>query len=141
MKVAIIGANGQLGSAIVEQLRINHQVCEWNHGLIDVGDESSVNRMMELEKPDWVINTAAYHVVPDAEKKPQMAFAVNSIGPLYLARACSEFSAGLVHFSTDYVFDGMKGTPYVETDMAAPLNVYGASKLAGQQMFRWVSEL
>ena len=106
------------------------------HGLahedMDIGDEVAVGRVLGALRPDVVVNTAAFHNVPRCETEPERAYALNALAPRRLARTCTELGARLVHVSTDYVFDGAKRAPYVETDRAMPLNVYGVSKLAGE---------
>jgi len=90
--------------------------------------------MLGAIQPDVIISTAAYHKVEECEQQPALSFAVNAIGPRNLALACQRNNAVLVHFSTDYVFDGACKKPYIETDLPHPLNVYGISKLAGENM-------
>ncbi len=104
------------------------------HADIEVADLDSVRAALAAHRPDAVLNTAAFHNMPQCEERPGRAFAVNAVGALNLARAAAELGARNVYFSTDYVFDGAKGEPYVETDRPAPLNVYGASKLAGERL-------
>lgn len=133
MKIAIIGANGQLGSDLVKELSAVHQIVEWNHADIEITDIDSVNSAVKAVSPDLIINTAAYHVVPQAEKDPNAAFAVNGTGTLNLARVSQDLSIRLLNYSTDYVFDGQKQAPYVEEDSPNPLNVYAATKLSGEQ--------
>jgi dTDP-4-dehydrorhamnose reductase len=129
--VAIVGSTGQLGSDLVEVF-----ATERVHGLahedMDIGDDTSVRRVLGALSPDIVVNTAAFHNVPRCETQVEQAYALNAVAPRRLARLCDELGARLVHVSTDYVFDGTKQTPYVETDRPAPLNVYGVSKLAGE---------
>src|SRR4029450_12033192 len=129
--VAIVGSTGQLGSDLVEVF-----ATERVHGLahedMDIGDATSVRRVLGALSPDIVVNTAAFHNVPRCETQVEQAYALNAVAPRRLARLCDELGARLVHVSTDYVFDGTKQTPYVETDRPAPLNVYGVSKLAGE---------
>lgn len=132
MKIAIIGANGQLGSDLVAELSIGHEVVGWNHTNIEIKDIESVQEAISQAKPDIVLNTAAYHVVPAAEKDPAAAFAVNGIGALNLARVCQDNKVRLLHYSTDYVFDGQKRQPYTESDLPNPLNVYANTKLSGE---------
>jgi len=132
MKVAIIGSNGQLGSDLFEAFSAKHEVVALNHADIEVADIDSVKSVLTTVKPDVVINTSAYHNVPLCEQHPDQAFAINGKGPLNLAKICSETGAVLVHYSTDYVFDGAKKQPYVETDYCNPLNVYGVTKQAGE---------
>lgn len=133
MKIAIIGANGQLGSDLVEVFSNQHAVIRLNHADIEVTNQDNVKSVLGELKPDIVINTSAYHNVPLCEQDPDKAFAVNGTGALNLARACTDINAALVHYSTDYVFDGAKKTPYSETDLTDPLNVYGVTKLAGEK--------
>src|SRR5262249_56169497 len=99
---------------------------------MDIGDAAAVRRVLAELGPDVVVNTAAFHNVPKCETDVEQAYALNAVAPRRLARLCKEIGARLVHVSTDYVFDGAKQTPYVETDRAMPLNVYGVSKLAGE---------
>jgi len=140
MKVAIIGANGQLGSDLCRVLaRQKFEVAPLTRRDVDVSDAAQVDRILDASRPDVVISTAAFHKVDECEKQPAQSFAVNAIGPANLARACRRLDALLVHFSTDYVFDGKQQRPYVETDLPGPLNVYAVSKLAGECMvpFHW----
>lgn len=133
MKVAIIGANGQLGSDLCRVLASRKiDVVPLTRREVDVAEAAQVDRILDAARPDVVISTAAYHKVDQCEVQPERSFAVNAVGPLNLARACRRIDALLVHFSTDYVFDGRQRRPYVETDLARPLNVYGVSKLAGE---------
>jgi dTDP-4-dehydrorhamnose reductase len=127
MKVAVIGAAGQLGSDLVEAFG----AVPLTHKDVDVTDPYSVNILKEI-KPDVVINAAAYVRVDDAETETDEAFRTNAIGALNVARACDEIGAVDVYISTDYVFDGKKGEPYVEEDAPNPINVYGLSKYAGE---------
>ncbi len=132
MKIAIIGANGQLGTDLTEVLSVEHEVLALSHADIEVTDIDSLNKALCSIKPDIVLNTAAYHIVPDAERFPDKAFQINGKGALNLARICSDEKIRLVHYSTDYVFDGEKKTPYTEDDKPNPLNVYANTKLSGE---------
>ena len=133
MNVAIIGANGQLGSDLVEVFGKDpsFEVIPLTHKDLDVTVPETLKVLKEL-KPDVIINTAAYVRVDDAELYPEKAFAVNAIGALNVARVAEEIGAVNVYISTDYVFDGTKGEPYTEEDVPNPINVYGTSKLAGE---------
>ena len=135
MKVAVVGANGQLGTDLVEALAgAGHVVVGLRHADVEVADLDSVRAALAAHAPDAVLNTAAFHNMPDCEAEPERTFAVNAVGALNLARAAAEAGMRNVYFSTDYVFDGEKGEPYVESDRPRPLNVYGASKLAGERL-------
>jgi len=136
MRVAIIGANGQLGSDLVEVFRKKgFDVIPLTHKDLDVAVAESLRILKEV-KPDIIVNTAAYVRVDDAELYPEKAFAVNAIGALNVARVAEEINAVNVYISTDYVFDGKKGSPYIEKDAPNPINVYGTSKLAGEVFTR-----
>ena len=137
MKVAVIGANGQLGSDLVAAFSENGDaVSGLTHAEIEISDLSSVSRALQGIQPQVIVNTAAMHHVENCEKEPEKAFAVNAIGPRNLALAARELDAVLLHVSTDYVFDGSKGSPYVEEDNPLPLNAYGITKLAGEHFVR-----
>src|SRR5215471_7102072 len=136
MKVAIIGANGQLGTDLTEVLSGEHDVIQLNHVDIEITDIDSVRNVLSSIKPQVVLNTAAYHIVPDAEKFTEKAFHINGTGVLNLAKACQDAKISLVHYSTDYVFDGQKQKPYVEEDKPNPINVYATTKLSGEHFAR-----
>ncbi|ASA78495.1 dTDP-4-dehydrorhamnose reductase [Thermococcus sp. 5-4] len=137
MRVAIIGAAGQLGSDLVRVLGedLSFEVIPLTHADLDVTIPETLKVLREL-RPDVIINTAAYVRVDDAELYPEKAFAVNAIGALNVARVANEIDAINVYISTDYVFDGEKEKPYTEDDVPNPINVYGASKYAGEILTR-----
>jgi dTDP-4-dehydrorhamnose reductase len=136
MNVAIIGARGQLGR---ELARVFGPGCTaLDVGEVDICDPFRLREVLEACRPDAVINTAAYHNVPECEKNADRAFAVNAVGVKNLRDACLGLGSGLVQISTDYVFDGTKGVPYTEEDVPNPLNTYGVSKLAGEHFARQV---
>jgi dTDP-4-dehydrorhamnose reductase len=132
MKVAVIGANGQLGTDLLEVLSKEHDVIGLNHADIEITEIDSVKNALSTIKPAIVLNTAAYHIVPEAEKFPAKAFQINGIGVMNLAKVCQDLDTRLVHYSTDYVFDGKKQKPYSEDDRPNPLSVYGNTKLSGE---------
>jgi dTDP-4-dehydrorhamnose reductase len=135
MKVAIVGATGQLGTDLVDALtRAGVEAAPLGHGEIEVAELDSVRAALAAHRPHAVLNTAAFHNMQQCEEEPERAFAVNAVGALNLARVAAELGMRNVYFSTDYVFDGAKGEPYDETDRPRPLNVYGASKLAGERL-------
>lgn len=137
MKVAVIGASGQLGTDVSRSFSGNgDEVREFSHSDIEIGSVDSVREVLRNAKPQIVVNTAAMHNVESCEKDPLKAYEVNALGSRNLAVASREIGAVLVHVSTDYVFDGSKRSPYVEDDPAAPLNVYGNTKLAGEAFIR-----
>ena len=135
MKILLIGARGQLGSDLFEAFsQARHEVLAAEHGTFDVCRAEQVEEVVDGMRPTVVVNTAAFHKVEECEKQPGRTFEVNALGALHLARACQRQRALLVHFSTDYVFDGQKRVPYEESDLPSPLNVYGASKVAGENL-------
>jgi dTDP-4-dehydrorhamnose reductase len=137
VKIAVIGANGQLGADVVSIFRDRADtVVELGHADIELSDLESVRSCLAAHRYDCVINTAAMHHVENCEQDPSRAFAVNALGAQNLARVTRDAGAVLVHVSTDYVFDGVKRAPYVESDAPLPLNVYGNSKLAGEYFVR-----
>ncbi len=132
MKVAVIGANGQLGTEIVKAFA-DETVISLTQSDIEISEIDSVEKAFASVRPDIVINTAAYLNVELCEKEREQAFLVNETGALNLARVLEDKNIPLIHISTDYVFDGSKRSPYEESDAPNPLNVYGASKLAGER--------
>jgi len=127
-KTILFGAYGMLGHALQEVFPFAHF---FGHRTIDVTDEDAIMKLMRHERPAIVINAAAYTDVDGCEDNHVRAFSVNGTGPGYLAKACTEVDAILVHFSTDYIFDGTR-TEYCEEDRPNPINVYGESKLLGE---------
>lgn len=141
MKIALVGANGQLGSDLARVLPARgHDLVPLTHADVEVSDAESVEAMMAAHRPELVLNTAAFHKVDACEEEVGQAFAVNTFGVRTLALACRMHGAVLAHMSTDYVFGGdeARQTPYVETDRPAPINVYGISKLAGEHFVRYL---
>lgn len=134
-RVLVTGANGQLAQAIV-RFSPSHVDCSaLSRAQLDIADRDSVQRAIEKLKPDVVINGAAYNLVDKAEGEGlEDALRVNALGVGVLAQECKKRDARLVHFSTDFVFDGAKTKPYTEDDRTSPLGFYGASKLAGENI-------
>lgn len=128
-----MGAGGQLGQALTATAPPQVQLKAFKHQQLDICDRETVIRLITETKPTWVINTAAYTAVDQAEKEPALAFAVNKDAPGYLAQAVAQVGGRLLHISTDFVFDGKASSPYQPGDTPNPLSVYGESKLAGEQ--------
>jgi len=129
----VFGAAGQLGVELVRELGARgYSVQAWDRAHVDITDSASVERALAEHEVEVVFNAAAYNQVDVAEKEPQAAFLVNALAVRNLAVACRQSDARLVHFSTDYVFDGMAGRPYKEDDPTHPLGAYAVSKLAGE---------
>lgn len=137
-KVLIFGSTGQLGSDLVSVLQESgkFEVIPLRHEDADVRDADAVRKVVQYTRPQIVINSAAYVRVDDCEDNATEAFAINAIGAHNIARASAEVDSLSVYISTDYVFDGEKETPYVESDQPNPINVYGTSKLAGELLVR-----
>jgi dTDP-4-dehydrorhamnose reductase len=133
MKVAVLGANGQLGSDVCAAFRRNGDtVAEFTHDDIELRSAESVETAFLDHSPDFIVNTAAMHHVEKCEADPQASFLVNAIGARNVALWAKKAGSKIAYISTDYVFDGAKQAPYLESDRALPLNVYGISKLAGE---------
>lgn len=135
MRVAVLGSAGQLGQDLMRVF--GEEAVGLTHQDLDVTDEQGVSSALRSVEPEWVLNTAAFHRVDDCEVNPSLTFAVNASGALNVARAAAEIGSGVVFFSTDYVFGGQarkRGHPYEEGDDPHPLNVYGVSKGAGEQL-------
>jgi dTDP-4-dehydrorhamnose reductase len=134
MRVALVGAAGQLGTALAANLPRANSIVPLTHSQIEIRDPASVDSSLSAAAADCVINAAAYNFVDRAEDEPDLAYAANAVGPQNLARWCAGHRAVLVHVSTDYVFSGNPGNaPYVETDSPAPASAYARSKLAGEE--------
>jgi dTDP-4-dehydrorhamnose reductase len=141
MKVAIIGSNGQLGTDLVHAFDCDGAtVIGLTHADLEITNFNSVSQVLRAQQPDVIVNTAALHHVETCEREPEKAFAVNAIGSRNLALAARELDAVLTQVSTDYVFDGLLGTPYRETDVPRPLNAYGITKLAGEHFVQATTE-
>ena len=140
MKILTYGASGQLGFELMRQsqaLNLNMQGVAYPQ--TDISDISQVETVFDGCHPDLVINAAAYTNVDGAEAEPEVAMAINKEGPANLARICFANKIPLIHISTDYVFDGVKGAPYLESDPVSPLGAYGRSKAAGEEAVRSVT--
>jgi dTDP-4-dehydrorhamnose reductase len=133
LNILLTGANGQLGWELARTLAPLGKVASCTRQTLDLADPAAIEATVRGVKPDLIVNAAAYTAVDRAQTDADAAHAVNARAPEMLAREARALNAALIHFSTDYVFDGTKSGPYVETDAAAPINVYGQSKLAGEQ--------
>jgi dTDP-4-dehydrorhamnose reductase len=135
VRVAVLGSNGQLGSDLVAHLRSHgDDVVALTHADVELTDAVSVHAALAAAAPEAVVNCAAFHHLGRCEDDPARAFAVNAAGAHHVARAARDLGAWNVYVSTDYVFDGNAAHPYTEGATAAPLSVYGASKLAGEHL-------
>lgn len=134
--ILLTGKNGQVGHALASRLPTLGHLITLDRSQLDLSNADAIRKIVQETKPDLIINPAAYTAVDRAESESGLAYAINARAPGLLAQAAAEVGARLVHYSTDYVFDGRKTSPYVETDDTNPLNIYGASKLAGEQAIR-----
>ena len=133
MKILVTGKNGQVGYELVRSLQPLGEVIAVDRSVMDLADLDQVRDVIRKTKPDLIVNPAAYTAVDKAESEPELAMRINGLAPGVMAEEAVRLGARLVHFSTDYVFDGTKQQPYVETDAPCPINVYGESKLAGER--------
>lgn len=139
MKVLLLGGNGQLGSHLrrtlppLGELVVAARSGDQDTLACDIGDSGALRALLRAQRPDLVINAAAYTAVDKAETEAEQAFAINGEVPGIIGDTVAAWNGAVVHYSTDYVFNGQARAPYVETDATDPLGVYGASKLAGEQ--------
>jgi dTDP-4-dehydrorhamnose reductase len=137
MNLFVTGGEGQLGTELIAQAASHGmEVLAPTLAQMDLTHPEQIDRFWDEFRPAVVINAAAYTAVDRAESEPELAFAVNAAAPARIARRCAAEHIPLIHISTDYVFDGLKGAPYVEEDPVAPLGVYGRSKAAGEAEVR-----
>ena len=133
MRILLTGRNGQVGWELERALAPLGEVIAADRAMLDLADAEAIRRTVRETEPDVVVNAAAYTAVDRAESEPETALRINGAAPGVLAEEARRHGALLVHYSTDYVFDGTKATPYVEEDSTHPLNVYGRSKLEGER--------
>jgi len=132
VRISVVGARGQLAAAVVHECRGRHEVIAFDRASLDVTDDNAVVAAMEKARPDAIVNGAAYNDVDGAEDHALTALKINAFAVRALARAASVVGATLVHYSTDFVFDGKASEPYLETDATNPRSTYAASKLMGE---------
>lgn len=138
MKILLLGKNGLLGRELVEIIKPlhEHEFYALGHNELDITDADSVHRILNDLKPNLVINTAAFTYVDECETKSEFVMEVNGYSNEKLAKFCHDIGAHLIYFSTDYVFDGTKQEGYKEADPPSPINLYGKSKLLGEQLIQ-----
>jgi dTDP-4-dehydrorhamnose reductase len=133
VRIAVVGALGRLGAVLASEMAAaGHEVSALTRADLEITDTARVRGVLGDLRPDAIVNACAYNAVDAAETDPDAAYRVNAVGPAILAAVAREQDAVLVHYSTDFVFDGMNGEPYVEDAVTNPLSVYGTSKLAGE---------
>jgi dTDP-4-dehydrorhamnose reductase len=134
LSILLLGKNGQLGSAFMRRLAENPELVALDRsGMGDLSNPTQLLKYIITTRPNVIINAAAYTAVDSAEDRPELAFQINALAPGSIAQAAQDVGALLVHFSSDYVYDGSGDKPWKETDLADPINVYGQSKLAGDR--------
>jgi dTDP-4-dehydrorhamnose reductase len=133
MKIVILGAGGRLGAALMREYRGKYDIAGFNHAELELANLDDVRRKLGAMNFDVLINAAAFTNVDACETERDRAFRINAEAPGILAEICNEKDAKLIHFSTDYVFDGEKRAPYTEKDRANTISAYGESKLAGEK--------
>ena len=133
MKIVLFGKNGQLGWEFQRILPIFGEVISLERTELDLSDLQAIQKILSELKPNLIINASAYTEVDLAEKETDLAMKINGLAPGLMAEISRKLNAALIHFSTDYVFDGRKNAPYTESDQTNPLNVYGQSKLMGEE--------
>ena len=136
-KILLTGVNGQVGHALKTKLT-EYEVIALSREQLDLTKVHDIRRVVREIKPNVIINPAAYTAVDKAESEPELDFAINATAPQILAEEAARLGAALIHFSTDYVYDGTKKIPYVENDEVNPVSIYGKSKLAGEAAIRTV---
>jgi dTDP-4-dehydrorhamnose reductase len=138
MKILLLGNTGQLGWELERSLATLGELYATDYPKLNLADLAGISRLLQDIRPQLIINATAYTAVDQAENERDLAMAINAQGPALLSEEAHALGAALIHYSTDYVFDGKKGMPYVETDQPFPLGVYGESKLAGERAVQHV---
>lgn len=133
MKILLTGKTGQVGYELQRSLQGLGEVIVLDRSQMDLANLGQVREVIRAIKPNLIINSAAYTTVDKAESEPELAMRINGDAPGVMAEEAKKLDAVMIHYSSDYVFDGRKSTPYVETDPTCPINIYGATKLAGEQ--------
>ena len=136
MNILLTGKNGQVGWELQRTLQPVGKVAAFSHAGLDLADAAAIRSKLDEVRPDVIVNAAAYTAVDKAESEPELAHEVNAVAPALLAQEAARRGALLIHYSTDYVYDGAKAAPYVESDKTNPLGAYGRSKLAGEEGIR-----
>ena len=140
MKILLFGKSGQLGWEFQRILPILGEVTALDREELDLCDLDAIQKTINQSRPDLIINASAYTDVDGSEKQTDLAMQINALAPAVMAEVARNLRAAFIHYSTDYVFDGKKNAPYVEKDPTNPLNMYGKSKLAGEENIRQVGE-
>jgi len=140
MKVLVTGAKGQLGKKIIDLMSADFELVLTDSDNMDITDSSKVRKFIKSERPDFIIHGAAYTAVDKAEENIDLCRKINADGTKNIAETAKEFDSTLIYISTDYVFDGEKSSPYIETDKPNPLSVYGQTKLEGEKFIQQICD-
>ncbi len=132
MKILLTGASGQLGKEILNTKPFDCEIIIKNRSELDLSSQKSCLENIQNNKPNWIINCAAYTNVEKAEDEKELAYKINSLAPKYFSEIIKDYGGDLLHISSDYVFDGKKGSPYLPNDKKAPLGIYGSTKSIGE---------
>ena len=132
MRILLTGATGQVGGELLETLKALGEVIAPTRAEMDLANAASVRQTIRAVQPRWIVNPGAYTAVDKAESEPELAYAINADAVKVIGQEAKAIGAGVIHFSTDYVFDGSANEPYRETDATGPVSVYGTSKLTGE---------
>jgi dTDP-4-dehydrorhamnose reductase len=135
-RILLTGATGQVGEELLKTLESLGDVVAPERATMDLANAASIRETIRSVRPRWIVNPGAYTAVDKAESEPELAYAINAEAVRAIGEEARALGAGVVHFSTDYVFDGLGNKPYAETDATEPVSVYGASKLAGEKALR-----
>ncbi len=138
MKILLFGKNGQLGWELQRTCMLLGEIIALDFPEVDLANAGALRALIQQEKPNMILNAAAYTNVDKAEDEPELARKVNALAPAIMAEEMKKLNGSLIHYSTDYVFDGTKGSPYVESDIPNPINTYGLTKLEGEQLVQGV---
>jgi dTDP-4-dehydrorhamnose reductase len=136
MKILLTGKDGQVGFALHKKLMSLGEVIATGRHELDLANPEAIKALIDKIQPDIIINPAAYTQVEQAENEPQLAYQINVVAPQVLTEKASELNIPIIHFSTCYIFDGLKNEPYIETDQANPQSVYGQTKWQGEEVVR-----
>jgi dTDP-4-dehydrorhamnose reductase len=136
MKILLTGSNGQVGFELQKKLSVLGEVIATDREEFDLADPDAIKKFIDQINPDIIINPAAYTAVDKAESEPDLAYQINTLAPEILAKKATELDIPLIHFSTDYVFDGLKKEAYIETDKTDPKSIYGQTKSEGEEKVR-----
>ncbi len=139
-KVLVTGAKGQLGKKIIELMGADFDLVLTDADTMDITDKLKVHEVIKSESPNFIIHGAAYTAVDKAEENEELCRKINALGTKNIAETAREFDIPLIYISTDYVFDGKKNSPYIETDQPSPLSVYGMTKYEGENFIREICE-